>query len=133
MNEIEAGLYTALSGDTALLSELGGDTAIYNRHAPQGVSRPYVVFFHAGGGKENITPSDLRNHVYMVKAVADESKKAGTINGLVLDALHDATLTVSGFTNFYTAAEDEVQMTEVTREGDVIYHDGHYYRIRVDA
>jgi len=131
MNAIETGLYSALSGDTALTGELGS-TAIYNRHAPQGTDRPYVIFFHAGGGHENINPSDLQNHLYMVKAVADGSKQAGTIDDLVIDVLHQGTLTVSGYTNIYMARENEVQVTEVARDGKPIYHCGGYYRVRID-
>jgi len=132
MNVIEAGLYSKLAADTALIAELSGETAIYNRHAPQGVSRPYVVFFHAGGGHENLNPSDLQNHVYMVTGVADESKKAGTVDSLIVSCLHGATLTVSGYTNIYMRCEDEVQVTEPTPTGDVIYHCGHYVRVRID-
>ena len=134
MNAIETGLYNALAGDTALIAELGS-TAIYSRHAPQGAALPFVVFNHAGGGKENLTPSDMQNHVYLVKAVASQAqgaKKAGTLAGLVLSALHNTTLTVSGYTNFYTAAEEEVQLTETARDGTMIYHTGNYYRIRID-
>jgi hypothetical protein len=50
----------------------------------------------------------------------------------VIDALHNATLTVSGYTNFHTAAEEEVQLTETARDGSFIYHTGHYFRIRID-
>ena len=131
MNAIEAGLYSALSGDSALVSALGG-TAVYNRHAPQATGRPYVVFMHSGGGHENINPSDLQNHVYLVKAVTDASKQAGTIHDLVIDCLHGSTLTVSGYTNIYMAAEEEVQITEIGRDGAAIYHTGAYFRVRID-
>ena len=131
MNIIEAGLYSALAADTALVAELGA-TAIYNRHAPQGTSMPLVIFNHAGGGHENINPSGLQNHVYLVKAVASGSKAAGTLDALVLSALHGKALTVSGYTNFYMAAEQEVQLTETARDGTFIYHTGHTYRIRID-
>jgi len=131
MNAIETGLYSELAGSAALVTGLGG-TAIYSRHAPQGTALPYVIFMHMGGGHENTNPSDLQNHVYLVKAVAEGSKEAGTLHNLVLSVLHNATLTVSGYTNFYTALEDEVQMTEVTREGEMVYHTGGMYRIRID-
>lgn len=131
MNVIEAGLYSKLIADTALVAELGG-SAVYNRHAPQDASRPYVVFFHSGGGHEQMSPSDLQNHVYMVKAVADESKKAGTVDALCVACLNGATLAVSGYTNIWMGCEDEVQVTEITPTGDVIYHCGHYVRVRID-
>jgi len=131
MNAIETGLYSKLANTSALTTALGG-TAIYSRHAPQGTARPYVVFMHAGGGHENINPSNLQNHVYLVKAVSDGSKEAGTIDGHISTALHKQTLTVSGFTNFSTQRENEVQVTENTREGVAVYHTGAYYRIRID-
>ena len=71
MIEIREALQSQLIGDTALISELGGDTAIYYGVAPQKKARPYVIFFNAGGGPENTYPSDLTSEVYVVKAVAD--------------------------------------------------------------
>ena len=132
MNAIETGLYSALSGDTALTGELGS-TAIYNRHAPQGTDRPYVIFFHAGGGHENINPSDMQNHLYLAKAVTDTPLAAGTIDGLMTTALHKQILTVDGYTNFWTAREQEVQITETAANGTIIDHTGAYYRIRIDS
>lgn len=132
MNAIETGIYSALSGDTAIYAALGA-TAVYNRAAPQGTARPYIVFFHAGGGHENINPSDMQNHLYMVKAVADTPMAAGTIDGLITSALHKQTLTVEGYTNFWTAREQEVQITETAANGTIIDHTGAYYRIRIDS
>jgi len=132
MNAIETGLYSKLTGTAALTTALGG-SYIYNRVAPQGQALPYVVFNHAGGGHENINPSDMQNHVYLVKVVASGSKAAGTINDLVIAALHNSTLTVTGYTNFWTALEEEVQLTETAPDGTHIFHTGGYYRIRIDA
>lgn len=131
MNTLETGLYNALVGDAALVAELGG-SFVYNQHAPQGQARPYVIFSHAGGGPENLTPSDLRNHVYLVKAIAEGLKQAGDVDELVIDVLHGSELTVSGYTNFWMAREEEVQLAETARDGTTIYHRGGYYRIRID-
>ena len=136
MNEIEAGLRSALAADTAIIAELNGSTAIYNQLAPQTVSPPYIVFGPGFGGKENISPSDLRNYVYPVKAVTtgeQGSKKAGALGELILTCLHRATLTVEGFTNFHTQAEGQIQFTEVGRDGKPIFHSGYDIRIRIDA
>jgi len=133
MNEIEAGLYGALSADTAIIAELNDSTAIYNQLAPQTVAPPYIVFGPGFGGKENISPGDLRNYVYPVKAVAAESKKVGTLGELIVTCLHGATLTVNGFTNFRTQAEGQIQFMEVGRDGKPIFHSGYDIRIRIDA
>ena len=131
MNALETGLYNILANNAPLTTALGS-AAIYNQHAPQGTARPYVIFNHAGGGHENRTPSDTQNHIYLVKVVADGLKQAGTIDDLVTTALHQATLTVAGYTNFYTARETEAAFTETPADGAPIYHRGAYYRIRID-
>lgn len=132
MNAIETGLYTALNVD-AITTKLTG-SYIYDPVAPPGQSRPYIIFTHTGGGHENINPSDLQNHVYLVKGVADGKKEAGEIHDLILAALHKQTLTVAAgaYTNFWTAAEEEVRMVEVLDDGRMVYHCGAYYRIRID-
>lgn len=131
MNALEAGLYKALSEDSALVTELGG-TFVYNQIAPQQQARPYIVFMHTGGGHENINPSDLQNHVYLVKAVTNEQSQAGDVDNLVLDVLHKETLTVTGYTNFQTQREEEVRMVEVLSNGKLVFHAGAYYRVRID-
>jgi len=136
MNEIEAGLYGALSADTAIIDALSGSTAIYNQLAPQTASPPYIVFGPGFGGKENNTPGDLRNYVYPIKAVTtgeQGSKAAGTLAALILTCLHGATLTVDGFTNFRTQAEGQIQFMEMSRDGKPIFHSGYDIRIRIDA
>lgn len=132
MNALETGIYDELAGDTALTAELGG-TYVYNQAAEQGRARPYVVFAHAGGGHENISPSELIDAIYLIKGVADSLTQAGDVDDLVKAALHEATLTVSGgYTNFHTQREDAVRFQEVLRDGEVIYHAGAYYRFRLD-
>jgi len=132
MNEIEAGLYGALSADTAIIAALGS-TAIYNQMAPQTASVPYIVFGPGFGGKQNLNPSDLRAYVYPVKAVTAASKAAGTLGGLILSCLHGTTLTVTGWTNFHTQCEGQIQFVEVGRDGRLIFHSGYDVRIRIDA
>ena len=131
MNVIETGLYTALNV-SAITTKLGG-SYIYDPVAPPGQSRPYIIFTHAGGGHENVNPSDLQNHIYLVKGVANTKKFAGEVQILILAALHKQTLTVSGYTNFWMAAEEEVRMVEVLDDGKTVFHCGSYYRVRIDA
>lgn len=132
MIEIRSALYSKLIGDTALISELSGDTAVYYGVAPQGKARPYVIFFNAGGGPENTYPSDLTSEVYVVKAVAETLGGALSVDNACKSALHKQTLTVTGYTNFWTRRENDVSLTEVSDDGTIIRHEGGYYRIRVD-
>lgn len=132
MNALEKGLYDKLIASAALVAELITSTAVYNATVPQGTNRAYVVFFYAGGGPMNDSPSDTREYVYAVKGVADESKKAGTIQGLIEAALHRQALTVAGYTNYVMFAGDEISMVETQENGKLIFHCGNFYRIGID-
>jgi len=131
MNEIEAGLRAALTADTAIIDALGS-TAIYNQIAPQTATVPYIIFGPGFGGRENISPDDLRSYVYPVKAVTATSKAAGTLQGLIDSCLHETALTVSGYTNFHTQVEGQIQFVEVGRDGKLIFHAGYDVRIRIN-
>ena len=133
MRAIRSALFSQLTSDTALVSELSGETAVYYGLAPQGTARPYVIFFNAGGGPENTYPGGLTSEVYVVKGVADTLSKALAVDERCKTALHAQTLSVTGYTNIWTRREDEVSLTEVSDEGAIIRHEGGYYRIRVDA
>lgn len=127
---LETGLYSLLAGGTALTAELGG-TAIYNKIAPSGVSLPVVIFQWQGGGDENLTPGRQRNPVYTIKGVASTQTKAAALDGHIDTLLHHATLTVTGFTNFWTAREGDVNYVETDEGGNAVYHIGGMYRIRI--
>lgn len=128
---LETGLYNILSADTALAGELGG-TFIYNKQPPQTPADKYVIFQWQGGGDENQSPHRTRNVIYTVRGVARTQADAATIDGLIDDLLHHQTLTVSGWTNFWTARESDVNFVEQD-EGEVNrYHVGGLYRIRLD-
>ena len=131
MNAIETGLYTALNV-AAVTTELGG-AYIYKQVAPQGRARPYIIFQHTGGGHWNMTPSDLQGHVYLVKGVSENQKQAGDIDDDIRGVLHNATLTIAGYTNFDTQREEQVRYVETLDSGKLVYHAGAYYRIRIDA
>ena len=132
MKAIRAGLYAKLIADTALISELGGATAVYYSLAPQGTSRPYVIFFSAGGGPENIYPGDLTSERYLIKAVADSLDTALDVDEACKAAIHGQTLTVVGCTNIWTRRENDVSLVENSDDGALVFHEGGYYRIRVD-
>lgn len=127
---IEAALFNKLAAGTALIAHLGG-TAIYADIAPNNKALPVVVFRYQGGGDENMTPGGQRNLMYTVRAMSYSKAQAGTIDGDVYGLLHNATLSVSGYTNFWTAREESVNFAEVDAGGSVIYHRGAMYRIRV--
>ncbi|HUW08892.1 MAG TPA: DUF3168 domain-containing protein [Anaerolineae bacterium] len=133
MKAIRAAIYSQLISDTALISELGGATAVYYSVAPQGTALPVVIFFNAGGGPENQYPGDLTTERYLIKGVSNTLDEALDIDGAIQAAMHKQTLTVAGFTNIWTRRTGDVSLTENSDDGSLIRHEGAYYRIRVDA
>lgn len=129
---LETGLYSKLSGNGALIAELGG-TLIYNKLAPQGTTGAYVVFQWQGGGPENDTPTESRSVLYTVRAIADTQAKAATLDGLIDGALHNQALTISGFSNYWTAREQDINLVELTAGAQPKYHIGGIYRISYDT
>lgn len=123
-------IYGKLSGGTALTTALGG-TTIYSEQAPDGASLPYVVFSHQGGGPENITHGGLRNDIWFVRAYAASRAQANALDGLMEDLLSGKTLTVTGFTNFCTFREQDLQMVENPPSGARVYMAGAMYRVRL--
>jgi hypothetical protein len=132
MNAIDYALYYKLNGGTALTSLLAGTTAIYHSVAPRGALLPYIIYNQQGGGDANDSPRRDKNLVYTVRAVADSSYRyAGLIDDAVDDLLHGATLTVTGWTNYWTMREQDIEYTETTSDGQHIWHVGGMYRIRI--
>lgn len=133
MLELEQGLRSLLTADTAVIDAIGA-TRIYNTYAPEGTARPYVVFYNNGGGPENIYPGKLTSLTYLVKAVADDIDTAGTIDQKLHDALHhgEGSLSVTGYTPLRILRTGEVRLGERLQSGQIVWHAGAYYRFRLD-
>jgi hypothetical protein len=130
MNAVAAGLYTTLSGGTALTSLLGG-TAVYQQQAPDGAALPYVVFSKAAGGPENSDPHDRRDLTYFVRAYAVSAKSAGAIDAAVEALLHRRNLSVTGRKTLWCARSADLETVETQPNGVPVYMAGGMYRIRI--
>lgn len=133
LNVTNAGIYSKLSANSTLITLLGGGTAIYYQQAPDNQALPFVVFSLQAGGPDNINPSDLRNQVYFVRGYAATPALAGSIDAQCSASLHGATVTVSGYTNFWTVRETEFAMPINEPNGTRSNMAGAYYRIRLDS
>lgn len=129
ISALDTGLYTKLN--VSAITTLLGGSKIYAMIAPIGTALPYVIWQWQGGGDENLTPSRMRNIVYTVKAVADTKAAAAAIDAQIDAALHSQELAVPGWTNFWLAREGDIQYAEVEDDGNVVYHIGGMYRIRL--
>lgn len=132
ISALETGLYNKLVGASGLITELGG-TAIYNQRAPQTSGSKYVVFQWQGGGDENESPTRMRNLLYTVQAIATTKANASAVDVQIDTALHNQTLTVSGYTNIWCARETDINFVEEDAGGVPYYHSGGIYRIIIDS
>lgn len=123
-------IYSKLAAGTALTTALGG-TAIYVDQAPDDASLPYVVFSHTAGGPENITPRDMRTHLWFVRAYASTRGAANLYDGHVSDLLHKGSLSVTGWTTFLLVREEDFSLVENLPNGDKTYMAGATYRVRL--
>lgn len=129
-NALNAAITTRLTGGTALTSALGG-TAIYNGYAPEYADLPYVVWSYQASNRDNWTPSDSAQSVLFVRAYASTAKKAGQVDDAIAD-LMKTNLTITGWTNFWLAREEEFMLPETNETGSTTWMCGAYYRIRLD-
>ena len=129
-NAVSVGVYTQLTGGTALIGALGG-TLIYQAQAPDGAALPYVVYSHQAGGPLNITPEDLRDAVVYVRAYAATPKQAGELDALISARLHRQDITITGYTVMACERETDISQTYSLPGGQAAHSAGALYRIRL--
>ena len=127
---LDTAIHSRLTGGTALITEIGG-TAIYHGYAPEKQTLPFVVWSHAAGGAENLTPRASVAEVIYIRAYAETAKKAAAIDKQVA-ALMESTLTVTGWSNYWLAREDEYFLPETDEAGKRTWSCGANYRVRLD-
>lgn len=131
-NAVETALYDALSGTSAITDLLGDSDQVYNTEIPRDATYPVVVFQFSAGGDEHLTPTRSRNPSYIVKAITQTSfEDAGDIDAQIDATLHHGTISVSGYTVYWLARDNDIRMQETTEQGDHYYHSGGFYRCRI--
>src|SRR5262245_7600773 len=132
-NALQAGIYTRLTGYSALTTALGG-SKIYD-HVPQGTAGPYVVI-----GEDTLTEWDTKTRSgwdCTITIHAWDFEKAGrksvkTLLSHIHDALHrnEANITVTGFTlvDIHRDFHTTIQESAIEGEIDAYYHGIARYR-----
>lgn len=129
-NALNTAVYNVLSTNANLTTALGG-TAIYYMQAPDGATRPYVVFSNQAGQPDNTHGHDMRNQIIYVRGYANTTAQSGSIDNHCGTALHRRQLSVSGYVNFWTVRETEFALIENEPNGQKIYSHGAFYRVRL--
>ena len=131
-NALNTAIYSTLSSGTALTALLAGTTAIYNMQAPDGATFDYAVWNLQGGGDDNMTAHRTKNLVVFVRGYSSTSAaRAGSIDSKIDALLHKQVLSVSGWSNFWLAREEDVATVEVTEAGNTIWMCGGLFRVRM--
>lgn len=131
MNLVDDAIYDALAANSDLVALVSD--RIYFGIAPEGTALPYVVFQLIDAETVTETPIDDWNGLYLVKCWSETSTaQAETMAGYVETALHKSTLTVTGWTNYWTAVGKNMRSLELeTASGRLEWVAGRYVRIRL--
>lgn len=132
MNVIEQALYSKLTSTSSITTLLASANAVYNEEAPEGAAFPFVIFGEYAGSGDNDSPHDAIQMLYQLKGSATTGfLQAGAIDAAIRAALHRATLTVTGWTNFKTQWESPIKVLEHLPGGGSVFTVGGVYRLRL--
>ncbi|HRS74554.1 MAG TPA: DUF3168 domain-containing protein [Anaerolineaceae bacterium] len=124
---LNTAIYTAIGGT---LTSAG--TAVFYLAAPDGQALPYIVWDYTADIDENMDRNRTRNSLVFIRAYASTAGAAGTIDGQVDALLHMKALTITGWSNFWTARENSFSSVETDQSGRKVFMAGAEYRIRND-
>jgi len=132
MNALSSAVFSKLAQGTALTALLTGTASVYYNIAPDEATLPYVVFSYQSALDDNMTPRRSINDLMYIRGYTDVSgAAAGNIATQIDNLFQGATITVSGYNDFWTARETEIENTEITASGKRIYNAGGVYRMRL--
>ena len=134
MLAVDDALYSVLSAGTALTALLGG-TAIYNALGPRGTATatyPLVIFTKSAGTDDNDSPRRTKSLLYQATGISAKGKKeAEDIDNAIDTLLHDAALSVTGWSEYWVRRESDISYVEQIPGGKVLWHEGGLYRVRI--
>jgi len=122
--------------DTAIYSKLAGlganfGTRVFAQLAPAGTATPYCIFFHVAGGEKNDSPARAVDLDYQIEVVSTVLSEARAGADTIKEALHNGTMTVSGWGVMAITAETPFERVDLV-EGKQWWRRGDTYRIRLN-
>lgn len=142
MEVAKAAAYRAISTALTTGTPPWGESAFLHQ-APAKHPRPYVVFLKVGGGEANDRIIQDAEHLYEVKAVADDAATALMCAGEISNRLNDkgrydvdaGETPLDGGAEWWiltTTEETDIDLMELTPAGERLYHMGADYRFRME-
>jgi hypothetical protein len=115
-------------------------TRVYRSTAPEGVTRPYVVYFWSGGGETNRVLAQDATLVVTVKVVAESYAEAATGAAQIAERLNDQgryrAATLDGGTDWHVlgcSQEELFEFDELFGGQVTLYHQGARFRLVMEA
>lgn len=103
-------LYAKLCGASSVTNLVS--QRVWESLAPPKSARPYIVYYLGSGRYPNAVPRDTINWVFRVEAVGDTRAKAEQVADAVFGTLHESTLTIPGWSNYWLAGEGVATLSE---------------------
>ena len=133
MKALNTAIYSRLSGATALTSLLAGTASVYAIQAENNATYPYCVYSLQSGLDENMTQNRTKDMLYFIRGYSKISNaQAGSIDAQIDAAIHHVAFTVTGWTNFWLAREESIELVENAPTGEQVWMNGGLYRVRID-
>lgn len=115
-------------------------TRVYRQQAPEGVTRPYVVYFWSGGGETNRVKAPDATLVLTVKVVAESYAEAASGAAQIAERLNDQgrywTGALDGGPDWHVLScsqEELFEFDEIFAGQVTLYHQGARYRLTMEA
>lgn len=126
----QAAVITKLQAVSAL-TNIVGSNGFHDTIADTTETGAYVLLEYAAGGGDNTAPRRAFDIVLRIVGVSTVQQTARDIAGYIDDALHEQSLTISGWAVYDCQREDFYNDSD-TEGGETFYRKGAFYRIRAD-
>lgn len=134
--DVAGALHSKLAGTSAITDITS--TRIYHRQAESGTTYPVVLFYSGAATVENTTPRISMDDVWRVESTtiqgngSNENEQAAyALHQAVYTALHQQTLTIAGWSNFWMACERQQSLPPENTDGTQFWRFVWDVRIRI--
>ena len=123
-------LVQALRADSGIAAGVTG--GIHEGFAPDGTAWPFIVYHVHWSNYVYDWGKVTLKAMIGIQIVSDDQVGARNLDALVMTALHDAALTVSGQTTMFCRRTGDLQSVDVDEQGKRVYMVGGMYDIWTD-
>lgn len=131
---LENGIHAALAANSTLTNLLASGTAsIFSGQAPKGAAKPYIVYTHASGGDDHLTPQESADATYYIHGIDKSPTKAAQIAAAIRATIHEkeTAFTLTSPWVMYRSQADAIIAYTETIDAVEFWHKGNSYRFRL--